>query len=306
MNLQEVTAQFLDYCQGKGLSDHTLRAYRQDLTHYQEWAAKKEDLDPFGKASITGWMLHQQKQGMAPASIRRRVACLKVLFRWLDEDLEDFVNPFHKLRATVQIPKRLPRNLKADELKKLLNPPDEPGPTVSRTDFPRLTLKLAIEILFTTGIRVGELCTITLPDINLPEETIAIKGKGNRERIVFLVDSEIATLLKNYIHLRKTTAPKTDHLLVTTTGSPAKPDYIRRHLHKLTKQTGLLRKITPHMLRHSAATQLIENGVDIRFVQKLLGHSSISTTEMYTHVTNSVLHQSVRRANPKKIFKKIM
>ncbi|MBF0383480.1 MAG: tyrosine-type recombinase/integrase [Magnetococcales bacterium] len=298
MNLETITTGFVNHCQGKGLSEHTLRAYKQDLADYQKWIIINKPEDPYSKDSISGWMLFLQTKGMAPSSIRRRIACLKVLFRWLDEDGKINNNPFYRFRATVTIPRRLPRNLKAEELKKLLRSPVEnQTENFSRSDLPKHTLKLAIELLFVTGIRVGELCSIDVTDIDFGEERITIKGKGNRERIVFIVDLEVKKLLKNYLKLRQKAKPNTEKLLITTKGNQAHPDYIRRYLHKASKKAGLKRTITPHMLRHSAATQLLENGVDIRFVQKLLGHSSISTTEMYTHVSNSSLQKTIKRAN---------
>ena len=300
MDLENVEVGFINHCQGKGLSEHTLRAYKQDLGAYRDWLAGCAGVvDAYCKEAVAGWMLYLQQQGMAPASIRRRIACLKVLFRWLDEDGRLENNPFYKFRATVSVPRRLPRNLNPEELIKIFRV-SAPMKNFSRSQFPQYTLKLAVELLFTTGVRVGELCSIRLGDIDLSEETITIKGKGNRERVVFLVDLEVGGLLQNYIKLREKTGTKSDFLLVTATGKPAQPDYIRRYLHKTSKQAGVQRKVTPHMLRHSAATQLLESGVDIRFVQRLLGHSSISTTEMYTHVSNKSLHRTIRMANPRR------
>ncbi len=154
--------------------------------------------------------------------------------------------------------------------------------------------------MFTTGVRVGELCSLRLSDIDLPSRILGVRGKGNRERRVFLVDADIVGLIKQYLVLRNLLGPVTDIFLVTSRGTPASPDHIRRHLHKLTAETSIMKRITPHMLRHSAATQLLENGVDIRFVQKLLGHSSIATTEIYTHVSDASLRSAICAANPRK------
>jgi site-specific recombinase XerD len=188
MNLEIVTASFINHCKGKGLSEHTLRAYKQDLEDYNTWIITNNSVDPYCKDSISGWMLFMQIKEMAPASIRRRIACLKVLFRWLDEDGKIKNNPFYRFRATVSIPRRLPRNLKAQELRKLLSSPEGSQTNqFSREEFPKNTLKLAIELLFVTGIRVGELCSIKITDIDLEDERITIKGKGNRERELFLL-----------------------------------------------------------------------------------------------------------------------
>ena len=138
---------------------------------------------------------------------------------------------------------------------------------------------------------MGELCGIRLDDLDLENGIIRIYGKGSRERVVFLVDKKVTSALKNYLHMRKKINPDTDNLLITSRGTPAKPEYIRQNLHQLVSRTPLKKRITPHMFRHSTATHLLEAGVDIRYVQRLLGHSSISTTERYTHVSDSSLQE---------------
>ncbi|MBF0371489.1 MAG: tyrosine-type recombinase/integrase, partial [Magnetococcales bacterium] len=291
---------FLEHCNSKGLSSHSYKAYWKDLTDFHVWARNENFANIFTTNSISGWLINIQKKGLSPASVKRKLATLKVFFRWLEENGHIEENPFHKFRPTITIPKRLPRNLTPDELRRLLGSSRGPLLRFSSSRFPKITLQLATELLFTTGIRVGELCSILLTDMDLASGNIAIKGKGNRERLVFLEDPEIVGFMERYIPLRQFTAPTTPHLLVTVKGKPVTPDYIRRHLHAYAKEVGIERKITPHMLRHSAATQLLENGVDIRHVQKLLGHSSITTTEIYTHVSDNSLRNALRAANPRK------
>lgn len=300
MNIEVLSSGFFNHCKEKGLSIHTLLAYHQDLKNFQVWLSFNNQINPFAKESVSGWILYLRNKNMAPASIKRKIAFLKVLFRWMFENNLIPDNPFHLLQATIHIPRRLPRNLNSDELRKLLQAPVLHPIEYSKADFPEFTLKLAVELMFATGVRVGELCSINESDINLSEEKISIRGKGNRERMVFIVDPDLINLMHQYSTLRKSTKPTTERLLVTASGNPTRPDYIRQNLKKLAKHVGIQRKITPHMLRHSAATQLLENGVDIRFVQKLLGHSSISTTEIYTHVSNLSLHRTLHQANPRK------
>ncbi|MBF0172636.1 MAG: tyrosine-type recombinase/integrase [Magnetococcales bacterium] len=300
MNLEVLSLGFISYCQEKGLSPHSLRAYKQDLKGFLTWLESHDGVDPFNRETISEWILQLRGKKMAPASIRRKIAFLKVMYRWLHENGKIALNPFHLFRTTINVPRRLPRHLRTDELRMLLQNPSSGSPLVSIKDFPQVTLKLAVELMFATGVRIGELCSIKVSDINLLEEKISIRGKGNRERIVFIVDPELICLLQNYITLRTSVSSRTDQLLISSLGTPARPDYIRRMLRKFALDIGLQRTVTPHMLRHSAATQLLENGVDIRFVQKLLGHSSISTTEIYTHVSNLSLQRTLRQANPRR------
>ncbi|WP_085446862.1 tyrosine-type recombinase/integrase [Magnetofaba australis] len=168
---------------------------------------------------------------------------------------------------------------------------------ISSTRFSALTIYTAIELLFETGVRVGELCSITLEDVDIAQGIITIFGKGSRERKVFMTSDTTWRLLTAYITLSKQFR-RTDSsaLLVTSQGHGAGPAHIRSKLAQQAKAAGLTRHITPHMLRHSAATHLIEAGVDIRFVQKLLGHQSIATTQIYTQVTDNSLRDVLTRA----------
>lgn len=134
---------------------------------------------------------------------------------------------------------------------------------------------------------------------------IRILGKGSRERLVFLIDDDLVRLTKRYLRARASRVPRGDAFLVTATGAPASPDYIRRALHKAVAGTEIETRITPHMLRHTAATQLIECGVDIRFVQRLLGNSSIATMEIYTHVSDGALRNAIPGAGVRSIFRRV-
>ena len=294
MTFEAIANEFIQHCQVKGLSYHTLRAYRQDLNDFLTWSIRNSETQLLSKKAITAWIADMRNRGQAPTSIKRRVACVKVLCRWMEDEERLDENPFHKIRLNIRLPRRLPRNLNQYELKVLF------GNRQRRVmDFRDNTLALALELLFTTGVRVGELCNIRIQDMDLIAGTIVIKGKGNRERQVFLVDDVITRQVFAYIKRRNKLFCKTDCLLVTVRGAAATPDHIRKLLHKHVEALNVERRITPHMLRHSAATQLIENGVDIRFVQKLLGHASISTTEIYTHVSDASLQDAIRTANPR-------
>ncbi|MCW8914618.1 MAG: tyrosine-type recombinase/integrase [Magnetovibrio sp.] len=299
MDIYALKQGFLGHCRSKGLSAHSLKAYRQDLNDFSFWLERNNRAEPFTKEAVTDWVLSLQDRAMAQASIKRRVACLKVMCRWLEDEEVIEASPFHRMRLSIRLPRRLPKNLKRNELQALYQAarqlPDLPSKRMTR-----LTLHLAMELMFTTGVRVGELCNIRVDDIDFSEGSIAIRGKGNRERRVYFVDEEMNNFVQSYLKERKRIGTPSALLLVNHWGGPVSPDYIRRHLKTLAQEAGIERPVTPHMLRHSAATELLENGVDIRFVQKLLGHSSISTTEIYTHVSDSSLRSAVKNANTRK------
>ena len=293
--------EFLNSCRSKGLSEHTYRAYSTDLNSFKNWVNRQTGLDWSDKSIATNWIAEMWKQELAPATIKRRLTCLKLTFNWLEEEQLIEFNPFRMVKTKIKMPRTLPRDLKKSELQALLTQAKEE--TRESNSITKSTILLALEIMFATGVRVGELCLITIDDLNVEEGVIRIHGKGNRERVVFLVDDGVRALLDNYLQKRKKYKIQTKNLLITRKGTPAYPDYIRRNIHRLTNSTNIKRRITPHMLRHSAATYLLEAGVDIRLLQRLLGHSSISTTERYTHISDNNLKQSIARANPRrKIF----
>ena len=291
MDFEGIRRAFFDFCRAKALSPHTLRAYARDLDDFHAFLHADCHPFPVDKEHLQDWLLALQARGLSRNSIKRRFACLKVMFRWLEDEEMVEHNPFHRFRLGLRPIHRLPRNLTPEETRRLFDSAAPLSP-----NFNRATLQTAIAILITTGVRVSELCGIQLQDIDFEAETITIHGKGNRERRVFLVDAAVKRRIGEYLSRRTEREPQTDHILVTSRGTPATPDHIRRHLHSWTKSQALPRPVTPHMFRHTAATRLLERGVDIRFVQKLLGHSSISTTEIYTHVSDTSLKAAIQGA----------
>ena len=313
MDLGSAAADFLRHCRARGLSAHTLAAYAGDLDDYARQPRDTAGTTEPSREDIDGWVEALRRRGLSPATVRRRIASLKVFCRWLEEEGRIAANPFHQMRLRLKVPRRLPRNLKRDEVTALLaasggaGPAEEDGATAEA--FAEATLSLAIRLMLTTGIRVGELCAIRLDDLDLAARVIAIRGKGERDRRVFLVDDHVAAETAAYLRRRAAWLGRTRgaaaagneatgvRLLLTPRGTPARPDHIRRLLARRVRRLALDRHVTPHMLRHTAATRLLERGVDIRFVQKLLGHASISTTEIYTHVSDRALREAIVGAN---------
>jgi len=306
MQLASAIEQFLAHCRhGRNLSPHTLRAYSVDLDRFAAFAGQAT-LTECDKHLIRRFVAHLfEVERLKETSIKRRIACIKSMFRWLEEEetLED--NPFHRLRLRIKQPARLPKTLTPTEMRRLLRTAARNAGFASAScyetppaqgNFTHLALLLAIELLYTTGMRVGELVSITFPDIDIEQGTITIVGKGNRQRRVFLTDDDIRYLMRHYTNARYLRTPTAEHLFTTVTGKPLPTAHIRKALHRLTQHAGIQRSITPHMLRHTAATHLLEAGVDIRFVQVLLGHQSISTTEIYTHVNDTNLHHAIMAA----------
>jgi integrase/recombinase XerD len=236
------------------------------------------------------------RRKLAVSTVRRRFACLRAFFRRL-VDLGEMSDPFASWRLRLPRRKRLPRTLTRTEVASLLAAGR--GARVARADGARpVVLPLAIRLMVSTGMRVGELCKIRLEDVAPDGASVRIHGKGSRDRVVYIIDDGLRGDLQHTIETRLTSARATDApLFLNRHGRPIKPQSIRSRLRRYAADAGLARRITPHMLRHTAATLLIETGVDIRIVQRLLGHSSIATTEIYTHVSDEALRTTLERAD---------
>ena len=295
MTLQDACESFLSHCRSAiSLSEHTLRAYTFDLQDFQNHAKRETDLSSLDKENLRQFIRHLcEERKLKEISIKRRVACLKLLFRWTKQDGVITVNPFDNLHERIRLPKRLPRALGSEEISLLSGAVNLEK---SNDSFQEFATSIAIKLLLTTGIRVGELVQIDIDDLVIADSSLKIHGKGNRQRLVYLFEPKLNHAIARYLPLRRTKSTDTKKLFVTEAGTSFTTQKTRKLLGNLASKAGIDRRITPHMLRHTAATQLLEAGVDIRYVQRLLGHQSISTTEIYTHVTDHGLRGALMRA----------
>lgn len=280
----------------KSLSRNTLRAYESDLCHF---AAHVEGatVSSIGRDTLRGYgcaLLDRHR--LKPTTVKRRMATLKVFFDWLEREQLVTISAFQRLDLVVRLPKRLPRALSRDEMTSLLRAATKEVKS-SREEHDAQVTQFVVFTLFATGLRVGELASVQLADVSAREGVIQVRGKGNRERRVYLSGRRAMDVLKSFLRARARVQVESDRLLVTATGRPIHAPHLRSRLAALAVRADLKRRVTPHMLRHTAATQLLEAGVDIRLVQRLLGHASITTTQLYTHVTDTVLRSRLAKAN---------
>lgn len=305
--LKEAIEQFLFVCQKlKNLSHLTLKAYRLDLQQFKVIVGEIE-ISKVTKNEISKFHYSLQEQEMSPRTIKRKLACIRTMFKWLEQ--EDIIDssPFNKIRNNIKLPKHLPRNVTSSDIKKMILKSrselavsikqDTSFNIVGKRELNPITSLVSLELLVSTGLRISELANIQLTDIDLAEQKIKIFGKGSRERYVFIADKTHLELIKGYISSRLVTTPNNNNFLVNSRGQPASAQFLRKLIKELAIRANTSKHITPHMFRHSAACELLESGVDIRFVQRLLGHSSISTTEIYTHVSDKVLKEKIIQAN---------
>jgi integrase/recombinase XerD len=312
---EQSVADYLQFCRiSQNLSENTVSAYRQDLKDFLKFAGGPLALDHVGSDVITDYVRDAlDRRGLSPATVRRRVACLRGFFRWLNRSGTLTASPFEGIDLPIPLPRRLPRVIDRMELQRILtwvSPAATLAPNgEERTKAPRgaagagssaacQTTYLAILIMLATGVRVGELTAVRIGDISLAEGAIKIRGKGGRERTVYVCNPQVAGLLERAIRARGGPWATESALLVNARGRPLTAQAMRLRLRRISEQAKLGRRVTPHMFRHTAATLLIEEGTNLRFVQRLLGHQSISTTEIYTHVSDTSLKTALLRANP--------
>jgi integrase/recombinase XerD len=276
------------------LSEHTVRAYANDLDDFRKFLGAGVAPLEISAETLSRYladMLGRRK--LAASTVRRRFACLRAFFRQRAE-CEEFADPGAALKLQLPRRKRLPRTLSRPEISSLMTSLKFFAGTRASAD---ATLATAVGLMVSTGVRVGELCRLTIEDVSPDGATCRVHGKGSRDRMVYVGDPALRGELRALVAQRRRTAPAHAALFLNRHGAPLKPQSIRSRLRRYARQIGLSRRITPHMLRHTAATLLIETGVDIRFVQRLLGHSSIATTEIYTHVSDEALRTTLERAN---------
>ena len=234
-----------------------------------------------------------KKQRNGPATIRRKLVALSIYFRWRVDIGLSSASPFDHEKLVVRIPKRLPRALSRSDTKTLLG-----SARRRRGVFHSSETNVALRLLLVTGIRIGEMCAINAGDITTDGAAIQIRGKGDRERIVFVGNAALQKALSRLATKRMVELGAVGPIFVNGRQRRLSPQAFRLRLHQLVAASGLPTRVTPHRLRHTAATLLIEEGVDIRFVQKLLGHASIATTEIYTKVADASLRAALVRADP--------
>lgn len=277
----------------RGLSPHTVRAYSADLTRYLEWANRSgiDPLDPSHR-QLRLYLGELDAARYARTTIARRLAAIRSLFAYLVEEGVVQRNPASVL-GTPKRYRRLPRIVPDDTLIMLLETPDA-STTLGARD------AAVLELLYATGIRVAELSGLDITDVDLAAGQIRVMGKGSRERIV-PIHRTAAARIEHYLATARPVLAKrpTDALFVSRKGNRLSTDAIRALLGRALRCCCAATGVTPHTLRHTFATHLVEQGADLRTVQELLGHVALSTTQIYTHVGRKRLQDVHRTAHPR-------
>ncbi len=287
---------FICYLQfEKRFSPHTVSAYRHDLTQFNDFLASDGlDILTISHQEIRSWMLALMEQGSEAKTVNRKLSVLRSFYKFLQREETIRSNPMVHIKAP-RIPKRLPVIMDEQKMDSLLD-----SATIFEDNFGGIRNRLILELLYGTGMRLSELVNLTDQDVNLYEQYIKVLGKRNKERII-PVGSPLIKLIKDYMRekLSQNFDNKARSLIVTNKGNNAYPQFIYRIVKLSLSQISTQTKRSPHVLRHSFATALLNRGADLNAIKELLGHSSLAATQVYTHNSVEKLKSIYKQAHPK-------
>jgi site-specific recombinase XerD len=314
MKLKQAKSEFLaGYFSTHRRTEKTRTAYDSDLCQFLRFAGANQTLEDLNSSMIEAWAAQLREESYAPASMRRKMAALKVFcFYWVRKGVLA-QSPFWRVKLSFGRIEQLPRTLTERESRALLaearkryrsalqalntkRPQDCNGRP--RRDYRTLRNSALVDLLFATGVRVGEASALDLGDCSMSEAVFKIHGKGGRDRLAFAVDENTCQIQQSHLTARMRISSESSALFLNAAGKRLSTQGIAAVISRLCRDAGIERRVTPHMLRHTVATLLLRNGADVRVVQEFLGHSSISTTQRYTHVSKDHLIGVLRKRHP--------
>lgn len=284
--LNDYVVEYIEYCEyRKRLDRKTLKAYRIDLKQYTDYLQNISEF--YFKNNLDKYITHLHKQ-YKPKTVKRKIASLKAFFHYMEYKEILSENPFSKLDIRFREAKLLPKTIPFHSLQTFLSTLyQQKEKATSEYQFRCCIRDIAvIELLFATGMRISELCSLRPADIDFVSNNILIYGKGAKERILQIGNPEVLSALSLYYETFKSDIATCGYFFVNRLQKKLSDQSVRYMITHYAKLAGIEQHLTPHMFRHSFATLLLEQDVDIRYIQRMLGHSSISTTEIYTHVSN--------------------
>lgn len=300
-NTETLIGTYLQHCQiEKGLSPQTIKAYRIDLTQFSQYIGC--DIHVCDKGSIQNYLsfLHNKYK---IKTVKRKIASLKAFYAYLADEEIIISSPFDKIRIKLHEPFILPKTITLRTINLILHNAYKRKSSLSSNNSYQHNTCLRdiaiLELLFATGIRVSELCSLTPDSVDLNGGTIKIYGKGSKERIIHISNSDVLSAVNTYHSMYSRTIHKTGWFFVNRLGNQLSTQSVRNMISMYVNLSGIDQHITPHMFRHSFATLLLEEDVDIRYIQHLLGHSSITTTQIYTHVTSKKQRDILTTKHPR-------
>ena len=306
-DLASLIQEYLTYCEvQKRLDEKTLKAYRIDLRQFREQLRSDQaaQITRIDSAALEQYAASLHRHYL-PKTVKRKLASVKAFFHYLEyRDLID-KNPFNKMQFHFREPAKLPKTIPLPTVERLLST-IYAQPRNAASEFQKnITLRDAavIELLFSSGMRISELCSLRSSDVNLSDGTILIYGKGDKERRIQLGNEDVLHTLQSYRDTFSLQIRQSGHFFVNPSGHPLSDQTVRRTINHYCALAAIDIHITPHMFRHTFATSLLEADVDIRYIQEMLGHSSIHITEIYTHVAVAKQRAILAGKHPRKDFR---
>lgn len=308
MNILKASNDFLFHCEfERNLSPKTIKAYNIDLQQWIKFSFQNIGnihLESLNRDLIRSY-LRFLSANYKPKSTKRKIATLKAFFNYLEFENILQVSPFRKIKVAIKEGKTLPRTIELKNIKKIFKHVYALKARLAPNSYKYSVVvrDIAIlELLFGTGVRVSEASSLQKKNIFYGNNTIKINGKGSKERIVPICGNEFKNILIEYSALFALDSRDEDYFFINRLGNRLSEQSIRFMIRKYACQTGIKETITPHMFRHSVATYLLENEVDLRYIQHLLGHSSIMTTQIYAHVNQKAHRKVIERRHPRQRF----
>jgi len=306
-NLKFYRDKYLEYCTyNRKLVPSTINGYRHNIDNFILFLGK---LEP----PVCCWNQVKRKhlddyldgvsEKYAVSTIKGKFSCLRVFFYFLQDDGLEIDNPFRRFRLKMKTPVSIPVSLTLGEVNEFLG---EAYKLENLNIFQKTRDLLVLELLFLSGARVSELCGIKLSDYNPVEKTMEVIGKGSRNRLVFITNKEVLSLLNRYLALRNTLSVDnanrllSSRLLLSNKMLPLQTHQARKIVGKYEGVAGIKKHVTPHTFRHTFASLLLEEGVSIKYIQEFLGHSSIKTTQMYLHTSNERKRDILAKMHPRR------
>jgi integrase/recombinase XerD len=303
---EQAIKDFLNHCRyEKNLSAQTLKFYAIDLRQFSAYLQEKKLPQLIGeldKYCLKGYLIVLSK--WKPKTVKRKVATLKAMFNYLEFEDIILVNPLRKIRIKIKEAKALPKALTKDETRRVLQSAYQSIADAAAGKYIRLEKMrnaAVIELLFATGARVSEIANMKAGDIDLTNGKVLIRGKGNKERILYACNADTLLALNNYYqHFREKIVRNGGSLWVNRLSKKLSDQSIRILVKNISAAANIDKHVTPHVFRHTFATLLLENDVDIKYIQSLLGHSSILTTQIYTQVNREKQKKILEEKHPRK------
>lgn len=291
---------FIDYLRYElNYSEHTLGAYASDLRQFMDYlhVGQGEDIDlgTLTTGDIRSWLVELSKHGIKPRSARRKLQTIRAMFHWAMKRGDVQSNPASDIELA-KFEQRLPIYAREEQMDFILD--DE---TIDHTDFRQLRDYLIVEMLYETGMRQAELISLTDINADTDHRELKVLGKRRKQRIIPFGD-ELCHTMQEYRTLRNSQIGVTEYFFVRENGEPLYPKLVYNVVHQALECTGLS-KCSPHVLRHSFASAMLNHGAELNSVKELLGHASLATTQIYTHISINEIKQSYNQAHPRAVKK---